>query len=700
MLEGLGFTISAVIVLLLMVYFLFNKEKFRNPKSKIGTIWKWAFCLGFYALVPLLLAGGLETSGENSPLYMLWIPIFWPLIPLIFLSSNILYFLEFLGLEIKSSLWNGTFVGQNLTTTFTYNETKNIDFWYVPQNEGNNIPITTIISGTSANGINYTDGNSKSIDVIKTRNLTLTFVSVDEGHNNFEGTVEDALSYIKKTYPIKDGGIQYVSNKTGLISGPGSNGSISSYFLLSRVYKSTLIAGQLPERAIGIVPNNWFNENIPSPGFDVHGYSKPYYHNAILVEEDFNNLYDHVSAHELGHTYGLCDEYNETDWNKQNNELFGLITNLCPNGDLDNNEILDSICESDGCPTSTLQPLSGLPDSIELHNFMGDTPTIGAWIAKDSYEHIFNEFKHESPEFKDKRIVIGGIVNRTSNSSSFDQFYTIGSGLALNLSEYSSGDYSIEAYVNTTLNYRFYFNVSFLDIFFGGETVENNETSFVFTLPYYSNITRFVLKESNVSKYEKNVSSNTPNISLISPAGGQTYSNEEIFVNWSAFDLDGNDLSYAVLFSSDNGETYNTVIFDYNETWLNLSSNNLQDSDKYLVKVLVTDGVLANESVMNQTFEVDNDLQIKSFLVVYQNNAERIFKIVLNNTLSQTINNITWEFNSGENIENSLYSVNLEPSEEAFFFIYHNYSSSGDYNVSFKARSNDYIESETVEVIV
>ena len=133
-------------------------------------------------------------------------------------------------------------------------------------------------------------------------------------------------------------------------------------------------------------------------------------------------------------------------------------------------------------------------------------------------------------------------------------------------------------------------------------------------------------------------------------------------INWTASDLDGNLLNYAVLFSSDNGTTYDTLTFDHNQTWFNLSSNNLEDSDKYLIKVLVTDGVRTNESIMNQTFEIDNDLKIKNFTIVYGNNSESIFKISLNNSLSQAIGNITWEFNSGESVNEEVAKLaNYQP---------------------------------------
>ena len=102
---------------------------------------------------------------------------------------------------------------------------------------------------------------------------------------------------------------------------------------------------------------------------------------------------------------------------------------------------------------------------------------------------------------------------------------------------------------------------------------------------------------------------------------------------------------------------------------------------------------------MNSTFEIDNDLKINEFKVVYQNNTERAFIINLNNTFTNTtINNITWEFNSGEDAKNSVYNITLQPSENILYFIYHNYPMSGSYNASFKARSGDYIESKTIEV--
>jgi hypothetical protein len=91
MLDGVWLAILAIIVFLLMFYFMFNKNKINRPIIKIGTVWKWVIGFGIYALISFLF--GLMvydgSSGEGGPLYVLWLPPFWPLIPFTIFSSMI-----------------------------------------------------------------------------------------------------------------------------------------------------------------------------------------------------------------------------------------------------------------------------------------------------------------------------------------------------------------------------------------------------------------------------------------------------------------------------------------------------------------------------------------------------------------------------------------------------------------------------------
>jgi outer membrane lipoprotein-sorting protein len=101
---------------------------------------------------------------------------------------------------------------------------------------------------------------------------------------------------------------------------------------------------------------------------------------------------------------------------------------------------------------------------------------------------------------------------------------------------------------------------------------------------------------------------------------------------------------------------------------------------------------------MNATFEVDNDLQIKNFSIVYQNNTERVFKIALNNTLNSTLNNVSWYINNGENLESSQYDLSLEGGEEIYVFLYHNYSTSGSYNLTASVSSDTFIDTKNFTI--
>lgn len=141
-------------------------------------------------------------------------------------------------------------------------------------------------------------------------------------------------------------------------------------------------------------------------------------------------------------------------------------------------------------------------------------------------------------------------------------------------------------------------------------------------------------------------------------------------ISWEASDLDGNSLTYAILLSQDDGATYSTLDFDINATNYSINSLDLLDGDNYLIRILATDGVNTNFTLANTTFTIDNDLQIKEFSAIYSNLTQQILRISLNNTLNQTISNITWMFNTGESIKNSTYVVDLQFGEEMLFFVH------------------------------
>ena len=178
--------------------------------------------------------------------------------------------------------------------------------------------------------------------------------------------------------------------------------------------------------------------------------------------------------------------------------------------------------------------------------------------------------------------------------------------------------------------------------------------------------------------------------------------NKYLVTKWSSSDSNNDTLEYAVLFSPDNGTSYNTMIFDYNETWFNLSSNDLEDSNSYKVKVLVTDGINTN-STNSGLFSVQNDLVINDLSNVYQNTTERVFRLGINNSFNSTsINNIRWALDTGTTIINSLLplQINLTAKEEAYVFVYYNYLVSGNYTISATVYNSQYSERRSIQIVV
>ena len=97
--------------------------------------------------------------------------------------------------------------------------------------------------------------------------------------------------------------------------------------------------------------SSWYNKHIPLGGADG---IEPTIRMLDRVKEYLKEdgiLY--FAAHELGHTHGLCDEYNVSLWLNQNNK-YG-----CPNGDSDGNG-------------ETETDLSQYPDGIYLNRVTGE----------------------------------------------------------------------------------------------------------------------------------------------------------------------------------------------------------------------------------------------------------------------------------------------------------------------------------------
>ena len=97
---------------------------------------------------------------------------------------------------------------------------------------------------------------------------------------------------------------------------------------------------------------------------------------------------------------------------------------------------------------------------------------------------------------------------------------------------------------------------------------------------------------------------------------------------------------------------------------------------------------------------MNKNLNVTDFKVVYATATQRIFNVKVNNTADFTLFNLSWSLNTGNGIKLSEISFELKPTEEIFIYIYHNYSATGNYNVTATIIKDVFTEIESINVTV
>lgn len=453
--------------------------------------------------------------------------------------------------------------------------------------------------------------------VFDTGNFIVDFVPTDFDSisQGYLLATEASLQVIKKIYPLGDNSIDSSTGRVIFESEVSQADNMSEICdATMRLYVGRVIAnlptGRYIDRVVGLVPGNWFetrgNPNVTGVACAV----VPDNNNKAVISEISFPI---VPAHEIGHTYGLCDEYKNSTWNGQNERLKekGFISG-CPNGDLDNDGFLDFSClnsSTGGCSTKTFDVIrfpsqSSPSEEVTVHNMMGKASS--DWIDKPSYDHLLSQFLISQDFINvDSAIVVSGNMNK-NESILFNEFYIINQSLIANVTKLS-GNYTFSLKIGGQTFYSTKLNPEFSINFQGGETVETNVSYFAFVVPFNQSVTSIVLQNSSGAVLaERNVSSNTPVVSINSSINGQLF-NDSFVVNWNASDLDGDNLTYSVLLSSDGGYNFTTLALDINTTNISIENSFLENGSQYIIKVLATDGVKTGVGINNASFSIEPD---------------------------------------------------------------------------------------------
>lgn len=463
-----------------------------------------------------------------------------------------------------------------------------------------------------------------NVNVVNTKELDVVFRPIEvpiPQFENFEETKENGTEFLQATYPVSPERLISRVNEVPHMLSEGEripDFDFGLRLLLVNLYIEQILSGDNSfDHVVGVVPDQIMRELTSGVGASLFPWPTVLVTPTRLPETRINDTIISTS-HELGHTYGLCDEYSYCAWKSQND--FRWFMGGCPNpfpyecGSENCEE-----CGSDGdtningfwvdLSEEKKTNFSGNRWPI-FYNFMGNADAEKGycetesetcrWITNSSYDFLLDQFLSggEPLPNPNKILLVKGLVDKNSDIT-LDNFYII-DGAVRNL---PSGDYSVELVdVNGQLLSETDFNVSF---YFESEPpIDLNTAFFVLTLSFDPNTDKILFKYKGELKNQRQLSSNPPRVRIDSPIEGEIWSGMHT-ISWTASDDDGDSLSYVLEYSDDGGDTWQNIALDLSQTSYLWDVRGVKPTDKYKVRVTATDGVLTTRKVSGK-FSVEN----------------------------------------------------------------------------------------------
>ncbi|MCB0105903.1 MAG: hypothetical protein KDE53_08335, partial [Caldilineaceae bacterium] len=132
----------------------------------------------------------------------------------------------------------------------------------------------------------------------------------------------------------------------------------------------------------------------------------------------------------------------------------------------------------------------------------------------------------------------------------------------------------------------------------------DNQSYFInVAVPYPAGVQRIEIRKGSTLLASRTVSAHPPAVELATPNGGEVF-DTDLTVGWSMSDADGDALEATVLYSTDAGQSWQTLATGITETQVTLNYSALAGSDRARIQVLVTDGVNTTEDESDGTFTV------------------------------------------------------------------------------------------------
>ncbi len=356
----------------------------------------------------------------------------------------------------------------------------------------------------------------------------------------------------------------------------GRLGFFDFYFdFLFQLYNAMKLASPTSSRYIAVLPPGWFREYHPVAN-DAAGQWFPLVPRMVLLEAGWQS--PQKMLHELGHSFGLHTSLEEYDSYPDGIQVTNGL-------DVEHRRLMQHGVENKYGQTASVYSIMG-----------EDRPSVLPWIKPADYDWLL--LQHTEASDTSGLLLVSGVLSRSGEITLAD-WWRLPSGLA---DSATSGDYTIEMRDGGgSVLYTHCFSPTF--VMEGGASVDLQP--FAFAIPYPVGTSDVHIVRNGSSLASRHVTSNPPQVSVVSPNGGEVFIIEDtIPITWNGSDADDDTLSYAVLYSGDDGVSWQTLDIGLTTTNYQIPAAALALGTRNRIKVIATDGVNTGQDISGFAFTV------------------------------------------------------------------------------------------------
>ena len=354
---------------------------------------------------------------------------------------------------------------------------------------------------------------------------------------------------------------------------------------------------------------------VPADTLGVSGLN--YFSNVLLVDGSSRTIGSSL-AHEIGHGYGLGDEYKCGDFvcgvNPPINSIPGswCILSVCwcrmEGGCQESNAVGDedgTFVEEGAINVEDRQRVDYVqPPSLHRRSFMGSGQDNDSWVTKAVYDHLSQRLQTNShsatqlAETEGSYLYLAGLIYE-DGTVQLESGYQITASTPFSppppvtyiLTLVDADDNAIASY---GIEPEFYVLSNPPEVIDPGP--------FVSIVPYPAGTAKILIEHDSDVLETITVSDHSPVVTVTVPNGGENWAGMHS-ISWTANDADGDDLSYSILYSPDGAE-WLPLTTGVTETAYSWDTSQVPGGDSCMIRVTASDGVNMEQDESDTAFSV------------------------------------------------------------------------------------------------